>query len=161
MRKENTYEPSNYGFVPLVTSEEAMQGLAYIQNLANCESQDKILVRDWHAGLFAFAINQDNMIPRFYPGYQAIVDATRLPESGDFVLVHFNHCQLYQYIEQQGQLWLLADVDGNDKILLDDLAPEDYIIQGVVISTIMENVIDEGQDENFIESFDELSIQAS
>jgi SOS-response transcriptional repressor LexA len=129
------------GIVPLVDQYQAALGIAYIQNLTDCENQATVKVRDWHIGLFAFSITQENFIPRFYPGYQAIIDTTCNIYSGDYVLacVSGSAPAVYQYHTEKEQQWLLADIHGNDKILLSKKLPEDYVIQGVVVTTIMDS----------------------
>lgn len=135
--------------IPLVSADEAAQGLAYIQNLYLSDHQT-LPIEQGHVGLFALTINDHAMSPRFYPGYVAVIDSTRVPLVDDYVLVYFPELQksLLRRLAGSGeQQYLLAHAQGYDTINLYEKKPEEYVILGVVVNTLMSSLLEEQTNE--------------
>lgn len=135
------------GYIPLVSSDDTVQGIPFIQNLSLGQNCSSIKIERWHTGLFAMAVEDYALAPRFYPGFIAIIDTTRLPVNEDYVLVYFPELQksLLRRLEiTNGQQFLIAHDPTYATINLWNKKPEEYIIQGVVINTIMTPIYEEG-----------------
>ncbi len=85
-------------------------------------------------------IEDATLCPRFYPGYKAIIDSSRTATADDYVLIYFSEQQrsiLGRLTDISGQQYLLAHATDRDNINLTAMRSEEYVIQGVVVNTIM------------------------
>lgn len=149
LRRVNNKQVNNKllksGYIPLVSSDDTVQGIPFIQNLSLGHHCTAIKIERWHAGLFAMPVEDYALAPRFYPGYLAIIDTTRLPADEDYVLVYFPELQqsLLRRLEiTNGEQFLITHDPEYATINLSAKKPEEYIIQGVVINTLMTQTCD-------------------
>lgn len=129
------------GTIPLITLEDAAQGMAFIQNLHHSTQASYIQVTDSNINLFALTIEDQALAPRFYPGYIAIIDSSRTAIAGDYVLVHFPETAttVLRRLAMQPQGTVLCSHNHDyDTISLSTKNAEDYLILGVVVNTIMD-----------------------
>lgn len=129
------------GTIPLITLEDAAQGLAFIQNLHHSTQASCIQVTESNINLFALTIEDQALTPRFYPGYIAIIDSSRTAVTNDYVLVYFPETTttvLRRLIMQPQGAALCSHNRDYEMISLGTKNAEDYVILGVVVNTIME-----------------------
>lgn len=126
--------------IPLIKVEQAAQGLGYLRNLNCSDVCLGITVESWHRGLFALEIENTELCPRFHLGYRVILDTTRTPVIGNYVLVHFieeEQAILGKLIEVKNTLKLLVNIAKNELLDLSQLRTEQFTFLGIVINTIM------------------------